>query len=321
MVDRYQREIDYLRVSITDRCNLRCRYCMPEDLPSIPHEQILRYEEIERICRLAVQAGIRHVRVTGGEPLVRKGCLNFLECLKKMPGMETVAVTTNAVLLEEAVPRLFAMGIDGVNISLDSLKKDTFLQITNRDEFESVFRGFQAAVKAELSVKINCVPQKGVNDGELIEIACLAKDYPVDVRFIEMMPVGYGMQVPSVGSEEVKAQLTAAFPGIHSCEEKRGFGPAHYYEIPGFQGRIGIIEAMSHCFCSECNRIRLTSEGFLKLCLCYDQGIDLRTLLRTGATDAKILSAIEKGIFEKPRQHVFDSGKREETRTMSQIGG
>lgn len=321
MIDGYHRTIDYLRISITDRCNLRCRYCMPVDLPFRSHDEILRYEEIERVCRAAVRAGIRHVRVTGGEPLVRKGCLDFLERLKQMPGIETVAITTNGVLLEEAAPRLAAMGIDSVNISLDTLREDTFQKIAQRDLFREVWKGLMTAIEAGLRVKVNCVPQRGVNDGELEAMARLAEQYPIDVRFIEMMPMGYGDETPTIGSEEMEDRFRAAYPGLQVCGERRGFGPAHYYEAPGFQGKIGIIDAVSHCFCQECNRIRLSSEGFLKLCLYYDQGVDLRALLRSGAADEELFQVIKQAVAQKPARHGFDSGRREESRTMSQIGG
>ena len=187
MIDSCGRRIDYMRVSITDRCNLRCRYCMPEDQPFIEHDQILRYEEIIRICRAATKLGVRNIKITGGEPLVRRGCCELIEQIKALPGIEHVTVTTNGVLLEEVVPRFREIGVDGVNISLDTLRPDVYAKITGRDSFDAVWRGLCAAVDAGLRVKINCVPLSGVNEDELCSLAMLARDWPVDVRFIEMI--------------------------------------------------------------------------------------------------------------------------------------
>ncbi len=321
MKDGYERNIDYLRVSITDRCNLRCRYCMPVEPAFIPHENVLRYEEILRICRLAVETGIRRVRITGGEPLVRKGCLDLMAMLREIPGLEGLAITTNGVLLAEAVPRLRELKIDSVNVSLDTLQEERFRTIANRGSFQKVWVGIMAAVDAGLSVKINCVPQRGVNEDELEEIAALASRYPVDVRFIEMMPLGYGANFQAVAGDQVLERLRRVYPGLHPFSGKRGYGPARYYEAPALLGKLGLISAVSHCFCQECNRVRLTSEGLLKPCLYYGDGVDLRTLIREGAGDDELREAIERGIQSKPRQHGFHSRRREEERIMSQIGG
>lgn len=321
MRDGYERNIDYLRVSITDRCNLRCRYCMPVEPAFIPHENVLRYEEILRICRLAVEVGIRRIRITGGEPLVRKGCLDLMAMLREIPGLEGLAITTNGVLLEEAVPRLRELQVNSVNVSLDTLQEERFRAITNRGSFQNVWRGIMAAVDAGLPVKINCVPQQGVNEDELEDIAALASRYPVDVRFIEMMPLGYGANFQAVSGDKVLQRLQRVYPNLQPFSGRRGYGPAQYYEAPGLLGKLGLISAVSHCFCQECNRIRLTSEGLLKPCLYYGEGVDLRTLLRDGAGDAELREAIERGIRSKPRQHGFHSGRREEERIMSQIGG
>ena len=322
MIESCGRRIDYMRVSITDRCNLRCRYCMPEDQPFIEHDQILRYEEIIRICRAATKLGVRNIKITGGEPLVRRGCCELIEQIKALPGIEHVTVTTNGVLLEEVVPRFREIGVDGVNISLDTLRPDVYAKITGRDSFDAVWRGLCAAVDAGLRVKINCVPLSGVNEDELCSLAMLARDWPVDVRFIEMMPIGLGGSMEPVPAETVRAHVREAFPDLTPDPKKHGFGPARYFTSGALKGSIGFIEAVSHSFCTGCNRVRLTSEGFFKLCLYHDDGADLRALLRGGANDDEIAGAMSRAILKKPRAHAFIPGQAaEESRGMSQIGG
>lgn len=322
MIDSCGRRIDYMRVSITDRCNLRCRYCMPEDQPFIEHDQILRYEEIIRVCRAAATIGVRNIKITGGEPLVRRGCCDLIAQIKALPGVEHVTVTTNGVLLADAVPRFHEIGVDGVNISLDTLRPDVYAKITGRDCFEAVQRGLYAAIDTGLRVKINCVPLAGVNEDELCNLAMLARDRPVDVRFIEMMPIGLGGFFEPVPVETVRAHVRETFPDLKPDPKKHGFGPARYFTCDALKGSIGFIEAVSHSFCTGCNRVRLTSEGFFKLCLYHDDGADLRVLLRGGADDDAIAEAMRRAILEKPRAHAFEQGQAaEESRGMSQIGG
>ena len=322
MIDSCGRRIDYMRVSITDRCNLRCRYCMSEDQPFIEHDQILRYEEIIRVCRAATKLGVRNIKITGGEPLVRRGCCGLIEQIKALPGIEHVTVTTNGVLLTPVVPRFREAGVDGVNISLDTLRPDIYARITGRDSFDDVWRGLHAAVDAGLRVKINCVPLSGVNEDELCSLAMLARDWPIDVRFIEMMPIGMGGSMKPVPVETVRARLRDAFPDLRPDPKKHGFGPAHYFTCGALKGSIGFIEAVSHSFCTGCNRVRLTSEGFFKLCLYHDDGADLRALLRSGADEDEIAEAMRRAILKKPRAHAFIPGQTAgESRGMSQIGG
>ena len=324
MIDSCGRRIDYMRVSITDRCNLRCRYCMPEDQPFIEHDQILRYEEIIRICRAATKLGVRNIKITGGEPLVRRGCCELIEQIKALPGIEHVTVTTNGVLLEEVVPRFREIGVDGVNISLDTLRPDVYAKITGRDSFDAVWRGLCAAVDAGLRVKINCVPLSGVNEDELCSLAMLARDWPVDVRFIEMMPIGYGRKYCGEETEDhVRHLLEGAYGKADSLSGRFGNGPSTYMQLEGFKGKIGFISAISHKFCEDCNRVRLTSEGFLKPCLQFSHGADMRSLLRDGSSDEQIGIVAEKTIFEKPRSHRFGEDREEglENKKMSEIGG
>ena len=322
--DRYGRKIDYLRISITDRCNFRCKYCMPEEVDSIPHDQILSYEEILRICKCAGLLGVCNFKVTGGEPFVRKGCMELLSNLKKLPGAETVTVTTNGMLLGEYLPELKRIGIDGVNISLDSLKEDVFREITGVPGLPAVRKAMMDAVAMGLRVKINCVLMRGVNETEIPEFVRLSRRYPIDVRFIEMMPIGYGRQYAAIPAEEVLSRIRESVPDLRSIDEKRGNGPAVYYKGSGQQGCIGIIQAVSHKFCDSCNRLRLTSDGFLKLCLYYPDGVDLKGPLRSGTSDRDLTEVIDQAILRKPKEHRF--GERQEiqeqdTRVMSGIGG
>ena len=323
MRDAKGRTIDYMRVSITDRCNLRCQYCMPENLPFIPHDSILRYEEILRLCAAMAGMGIKHIKVTGGEPLSRKGWLPFVQELKAVPGIEHVTLTTNAVLLEPYVDALAELGLDGVNISLDSLNSGTYLWITGRDEFGQVWKTLHKTVEAGLRVKVNCVPIMGVNDNEILSFARLAEDMPVDIRFIELMPTEAGGQFHGVSGTEILTRLQSEYPDLTPDETQHGFGPARYFRSARLQGSFGVIDAVTNHFCSTCNRLRLTSEGFLKLCLSHGDGMDLRGMLRGGMADAEIEAAIRHAVYNKPERHCFGS----ETNTgsgikkMSQIGG
>jgi cyclic pyranopterin phosphate synthase len=321
MQDQFGRHIDYLRISITDRCNLRCRYCMPQDLPFIPHEEILRYEEIVRLCAIAAQLGVRTLKVTGGEPLVRKGCTDLMRALKALPGIEHVTLTTNGVLLEEHLSALAELGVDGINISLDTLDRETYRRITGQDALPRVLDGLYEAVRLGLRVKLNCVPLAESGLAGLLALAELAARYPVDVRFIELMPIGHGQDLAPLEQGRVERAVLEAWPDLVSTKERRGYGPARYYLSPAFQGAVGFIDAVSHSFCEDCNRVRLTSEGYLKLCLCYGDGLDLRALLRGGASDADLKAAMSAAILGKPARHSFGERRAGETRNMSQIGG
>lgn len=324
MVDSHGRKIDYMRISITDRCNLRCQYCMPEELPSIGHTEILRFEEILEICRHAVTLGITKFKVTGGEPLVRKGCISFLRNLKALPGVEQVTITTNGVMLKEYLPELEDIGIDGINISLDTLNASTYENITRRDEFSRVWEAIVAAQATKIRTKINCVLLKNMNDHEFFELVHLAKDYNLDVRFIEIMPIGYGKGFEGFNKKELLAQIAEKYPDYEIVQKSRGNGPASYISIPGFKGCIGFIDAIHGKFCDQCNRIRLTSDGILKLCLYYENGIDLKKLLRTGNSSEELLEAMKKTIYKKPSEHQFHLIAKEgseELKKMSQIGG
>ena len=325
MFDRYQREIHYLRLSVTDLCNLRCRYCMPDGVEKLEREAVLTYEEFLRLAALFARCGIDTVRVTGGEPLVRKNVAQLVAGLKETPGIRRVTLTTNAVLLAEQLPALLDAGLDSVNISLDTLRPEVFRQITARDDFAAVQAGLQAALESGLPVKLNCVPQAGVNEGELEQIAALAKDNALQVRFIEMMPIGYGAAMPCISGPELRARFARRWPELAPLspaqEHALGDGPAVYYTVPGWQGSIGFIAAVHGKFCASCNRVRLTSQGFLRPCLASETGCDLRALLRSGADDAQLLAAIRETIWAKPREHHFNDSSMPATRGMYRIGG
>ena len=325
MFDRYQREIHYLRLSVTDLCNLRCRYCMPDGVEKLEREAVLTYEEFLRLATLFAQCGIDTVRVTGGEPLVRKNVAQLVAGLKATPGIRRVTLTTNAVLLAEQLPALLDAGLDSVNISLDTLCPEVFRQITARDDFAAVQAGLQAALESGLPVKLNCVPQAGVNEGELEALAALAKDNAMQVRVIEMMPIGYGAAMPCISGPELRARFARRWPELAPLsaaqEHALGDGPAVYYTVPGWQGSIGFIAAVHGKFCASCSRVRLTSQGFLRPCLASETGCDLRALLRSGADDAQLLAAIRETIWAKPREHHFNDSSMPATRGMYRIGG
>lgn len=313
-----------MRISITDRCNLRCRYCMPEDVPFISHERILRFEEILRICRLAGRLGIRKFKVTGGEPLIRKGCLSFLKELKKLPDTDQVTLTTNGVFLKDCLPELQAIGIDGVNISLDTLNPDTFRHITGRSDFARVMDAILSCQACGIRTKINTVLLKDVNDHEFWDLIQLAHDYPLDVRFIEIMPIGFGKEYQGYDRSSLLPLLSTRYPDYETTNKTRGNGPAVYVSIPGFQGYIGFIDAIHGKFCHQCNRIRLTSDGMLKLCLYYNNGINIKEMIRNQLEDEQIMAVMQDAIFHKPAEHQFYHTAlegTEEARKMSQIGG
>ncbi len=324
MFDKYGRMIDYLRISLTDRCNLRCVYCMPEDgIAQLPHEEILSYEEILRISQCAAGLGIRKIKLTGGEPLVRKDCAWLTGMLKAIRGIEKVTLTTNGILLSRQIGALVEAGIDGVNISLDTLDAELFRKLTRRDGFDRVLEGIETALSYPgLLVKVNCVPVVKEKEN-LIAMAGLSKKYPLHVRFIEMMPVGYGREFPFQGEESIKAVLEEAYGPLTPVEERLGNGPCRYYRIEGFRGRIGFISALTHRFCHQCNRIRLTAGGYMKGCLQFQEGADLRRLLRDGCSDDELTEAIKAVIRDKPDGHNFYGGRtgQDETRAMFQIGG
>ncbi len=338
MQDGLGREIDYLRISVTDKCNLRCRYCMPpHGITPLAHEEILTLEEIFRLVGIMEQQGIRKVRLTGGEPMVRKNLPWLVEQIHGLCGIREIAMTTNGTLFAPQAKVYREAGLTAVNISLDTLDPERFRCITGCDRadraagVDSVLRAIDAALEQQLRVKINCVPCVEMNGEDIEGIAMLAEDRPVDVRFIELMPIGCGKEYTGIPSKEILKRLEQRFGKAIAFSEKVNMatGPAEYYQFPGFSGRIGFISPISHKFCRECNRVRLTCEGRLKLCLHYDRGLELKPLLRSGASDEEIGRQIINALKEKPSEHHFREkaageelpGGVEEQRKMVQIGG
>ena len=331
MIDSHNRKIDYIRISLTDRCNLRCVYCMPEEgVEMLPHEKILTYEEILRLCRCFARLGIHKVKLTGGEPLVRRGVPWLVEQLKQIEGIDNVTITTNGILLTEQMEELYRAGIDSVNISLDTLDREMFRQLTRFDRLDSVLAGIDKALSyPDVTAKINCVPVGGAAaEKTVIRMAGLAKDRPLHVRFIELMPIGMGKELTGSDEEALKAIISRAYGPMIPYGESLGNGPGVYYRLEGFEGKIGFISAVSHKFCHKCNRIRLTSEGILKNCLQYSGGVNLRDVMEAGCTDKELEVLIHDTIEQKPAGHQFGGAQpdeREESgtenRKMSQIGG
>ena len=322
MKDSFGREIEYLRLSITDKCNLRCSYCMPENgIKYISHNEVLTYEEIIRFVSVLAKMGLKKVRLTGGEALVRRDCELLVKALHSISGIKEVCLTTNGFLLKEKIPLLKEAGLSSVNISLDTLNEKTFEKISpGSSGVSKVLEAVSASLEAGFKVKINCLPLKGVNECELEEIALLAKKYFLDLRFIELMPIGMGKNYTFVPSEKILSDFEKTFgkPQKLLTDEH---SPARYYSFNDFKGRLGFISPMSHSFCSYCNRIRLTADGRLKLCLCYEDGLDVKKLLRSNADEQKIKSEVEKVLMLKPPSHGFNKTGAKENRMMAQIGG
>lgn len=323
MLDQYGRRINYLRISVTDRCNLRCRYCMPEGVQDVGMKNILTFEEIWEIVRTGVSLGITHIRITGGEPLVRKGCVNLIRGIREIPGVETITMTTNGVLLGNYAKQLKEAGVDGVNISLDTLDPEEFFKITGKRELQEVLAGIRAAKTAGLPVKLNAVNRKELDPIPLVRYA---QEENLPLRFIEMMPVGYGKKYVGRSNEELRETLEAVC-GKAECMTNReelsrmGSGPAVYYQFSDLKVPVGFISAIHGKFCDTCNRVRLTAEGYLKLCLCYDEGEDLRRVLREGEKE-NLRTIMEQTIFRKPAAHCFEHpAEMTETHEMVKIGG
>ena len=321
MIDAAGRTIDYMRISITDRCNLRCRYCMPDGITQVSMSEILTYEEIRKVCVLAAELGIEKIKITGGEPLVRKGCMDLIRMIKNIPGIMQVTMTTNGVLLKENLEVLKQAGLDGINISLDTLDREKYCKITGTDACETVRQAVDASAESGIRTKVNAVLQNAGDIEDWKALAALAENQPVDVRFIELMPIGYGKQNTGVSNMELLEEIRNVYPDIREDGRVHGNGPAVYYQIPGFSGSIGFISAMHGKFCRTCNRIRLTSTGDLKPCLCYGDTYPLRKLLRNG-TEKEIKEQIRRAILNKPAAHCFEEPDEiTEAHQMAQIGG
>lgn len=328
LVDAFNRQINYLRVSITDRCNLRCIYCTPiEGFFKTSHEEILRYEEILRVVEVTVKKGISKVRVTGGEPLVRKGVINFMRSLSKIPGVQDLSLTTNGTLLRDFAAALFGAGLRRINVSMDSLNHMKFRKITGGGDLERVWEGTEEALRVGLTpIKINTVVIRGFNDDEVIDFAKLSIDNPYHIRFIELMPIGSNGKWNEdryVSSQEVKDKIES-FERLCliPINRKEGGGPARMFRFEGAIGKIGFISPFSDHFCSSCNRLRLTADGKLRTCLFSDKEVDLKPSLREGHDNSRLERLIDSAISSKTeRHHLGRKAPKKCSRNMSAIGG
>ena len=323
---RPQRAINYLRLSVTDRCNLRCLYCMPDEgIDFVSHDEILSYEEMLHLVRLSVRNGIRKVRLTGGEPLVRKDFVRFLESLSTLEELEDISLTTNGVLLKEHAAGIRECGICRINVSLDSLKPERFFHITRRDLFHKVWEGIETAEHLNFHpIKINVVAMRGINDDEVLDFARLTLERPFHVRFIEFMPVGKNNNWSSerfIPAGEILARIKALGelePVGHGTMD----GPAQRFKIKGARGEVGLITPVSNHFCDTCNRLRLTADGLLRGCLFSDREIDVKTPLREGKGDDYLAGLLNRAVLEKPAgPGRTPSTPRKCIRQMSTIGG
>jgi len=320
--DSFQRPIDYLRISVTDRCNLRCVYCMPaEGINLLPHEDILSYEEIYQIANAAAEMGIKKVRITGGEPLVRVGLSNLIRMLAQIDAIDDIALTTNGTLLSQYADELKAAGLRRVNISLDTLKPDNFKLITRGGDLDDVLESMDAAGATGLDpIKINVVVMAGSNDDELLDFARKTVKEGWHVRFIEHMPLNMEMASSSfVSVNEIRERLVT-LGKLEPCIFK-GNGPAKYYRLPHANGTIGFITPVSEHFCFHCNRLRLTADGKLRPCLLSDREIDLRQPLRNGISAEELKKLIKRAVDSKPQQHRLAEGVVPRDRPFSQVGG
>lgn len=326
-VDHYQRPVDYLRVSVTDRCNLRCLYCTPPEGPlKLPHQEILSYEELLRLVRLALGMGISKVRITGGEPLVRKGVIDFCRWVSALSDLQSLSITTNGVLLEHYAEALYDAGVHRINISLDTLHRRKYEHITRCDVFDRVWRGITAAERAGFyPLKLNVVVMRGINEDDVDDLARLTIHRPYHVRFIEFMPMNGDdswMSRCYVSADEILARLDALAP-LQEVSPEHTNGPARHFRWSGAAGVIGLISPISHHFCPTCNRIRLTADGKLRNCLFSDQEVEIKEPLRRGASDTELSRLMAESIANKPEKHAIqpDLFRKCQSRPMVAIGG
>ncbi len=320
LYDKIGRHIHYLRVAVTDRCNFRCQYCMPVDgVKWIENNDILRYEEFLRIIGAFVSLGVDKVRITGGEPLMRQGLIPFLHKIKMIPGIKEVTLTTNGSMLKEYASLLQQAGVDRINVSLDTLQRERFIKLTGQDQLLQVLAGIKKTQEVGLGpIKINMVVMKGFNTDEIVEMATLALNNPYQIRFIEYMPFTTGEDYLFKADEIIKQLRTVGFPTL--IPVKSDNSSAKIYNIEGYQGSIGFIAPVSQDFCSSCNRIRLTPDGYLKPCLLSNHEYSLGDELRSGISDRELRERIRDIVWNKPKQHYLAHGGKSD-RGMSRIGG
>jgi cyclic pyranopterin phosphate synthase len=325
LTDNFNRHLEYLRISVTDRCNLRCIYCVPKGIvPKVPHDDIMRYEEILRVVNIGVAAGIRKVRVTGGEPLVRKGIGSFLKSLGEIDGLTDISLTTNGYFLEKNVDMITSAGIKRINVSIDTLDRDKFAYITGYDVFDKVWRGIMQAHASGLSpIKLNVVALKGYNDQELADMARLSLEYPFHIRFIEYMPIGNSRMHAdgSILAPEIKKQVETLGKLVPLDREQMD-GPAERFRFEGAPGEIGFIRPISRHFCATCNRLRLTADGHIRPCLLSDRQVDLKGPMRAGCSDDDIAEIFRTAVaYKQDSHHCREDPAFRVADQMSGIGG
>lgn len=326
LTDSFGRRIESFRISVTDRCDLRCVYCIPEDIPWLPRSELLTLEELARVARLAVAGGVRKIRITGGEPLLRRDLPHLIGLLAEIPGLEDLALTTNGTQLAKLAAPLRDAGLERVNVSLDSLSRETFQRVAQRDSFDRVLEGIDAAVAAGLwPIRINCVPIRGLNDHEALAFAELARTRGFEVRFIEFMPLEHGERWGRdvlVPGQELRERIAAVHALVPDPDCDPHAPSRDWLFADGAPGLVGFIEPVTQPFCSSCNRIRLTADGKIRTCLFSVQEHDVRGLLRGGASDEEILLRLHGVVATKElKHHVSDGLYEKPQRTMSRIGG
>jgi len=323
LIDNHRRPITYLRLSITDRCNLRCRYCRPEEgVPFLPHGEILSFEELERLTTIFCALGVSKVRVTGGEPFSRRGCLSFLTRLRKIAGVQDLHITTNGVKTSRFLDELAVIGLDSINVSLDTLDHKRFRQITRRDYLEAVLQTVHGVLARHIPLKINSVVLKDTSDDEIIQLAGLARNFPITLRFIEKMPFSGTVRSGKIENGNLSQRLKRIFPAIEECTVDLPT-TARIFVMPDYKGTLGIIQGYSRLFCKTCNKVRITPTGMLKTCL-YDNGVlDLKKMLRKGAGDEEIKSAIINCVQNScvSGHEAEQLARRGQEPTMASIGG
>lgn len=323
LLDNHNRVITYLRLAITDRCNLRCRYCRPEKgVPFIPHKEILSYEELERLAVIFCSLGISKVRVTGGEPFARKGCLKLLQKLKAVEGLRSLHITTNGIEIAPYLDAVAELGICSVNLSLDTLDRQRFIQITRRDHLDDVLRTMHSIIERQIPLKINSVVLMDTSNDEILSLASLARDFPLTIRFIEKMPFSGMPRTKKLFNGNLMQRLGAIFPDMKEYPRKES-STSRIFTLPGYRGRIGIINGYSRQFCGTCNKVRITPAGMLKLCL-YDNGVlDLKKMLRRRAGNREIHAAIQRQVRKRflNGHEAEQQARRDLEPSMCSIGG
>ncbi|MFM7853115.1 MAG: GTP 3',8-cyclase MoaA [Flammeovirgaceae bacterium] len=327
LFDNHGRPINYLRLAVTDRCNLRCFYCMPEEgIHYLPKKELLTFEEIERLVTLMASMGISKIRLTGGEPFVRTDLMQLIRKIRQIKGIQDIHITTNGVLTAPFIPELKELGIASVNLSLDTLDRDRFKQITRRDEFDKTWKVLQLLLTAKIPVKLNAVVMDGKNIDDIIPMVELAKDHPISVRFIEEMPFnGEGNHYAKLfwTHHKIVEHIRLAFPSLQKVDDPKN-STAYHFQIPNFKGNIGVVAAFSRTFCGTCNRIRVTAQGLLKTCL-YDDGVlNIKNLMREGRNDDELKQQLMKTFSNRPKDGFEAEQKRSNKKvneSMSTIGG